>query len=142
MKSINKSANFQCSMFCRIVLSLHTLKEMQYLKKNKQPHLSPKHTSFEFIWLNTTKSIRSVIIYICIKYIPFFSGIPSVSVTYSAIWGFGEVITSTCLNISSQLDNLQELLEETLAKNCQMLKMNATVQFTHSFLAFQVYLSI
>lgn len=71
-----------------------------------------------------------------------FPGIPSVSVTYSAIWVFGEVFTSKCSNISSLLDNLQETLEETLAQNCRLLNINATVQFTHSFLAFEVCLSI
>uniref|UniRef100_A0A8W8JH20 Sushi domain-containing protein n=1 Tax=Magallana gigas TaxID=29159 RepID=A0A8W8JH20_MAGGI len=65
--------------------------------------------------------------------------IPLVSVTYSAIWVFDEVVISVCANISSRLDNLREVLEETLAKNCQMLNINATVQFTHSFLAFQVH---
>nr|XP_034332899.1 uncharacterized protein LOC105346326 [Crassostrea gigas] len=64
--------------------------------------------------------------------------IPSVSVTYSAIWVFDEVVTSACGNISSRLDNLREVLEETLANNCQLLNINATVQFTHLFLTFQV----
>lgn len=112
--------------------------------------MRPNYTSFEFIRLNTTKSIPSVNtgkytehvniqVFICMKYFPFFfPGIPSVSVTYSAIWAFGEVLRSNCSNISSLLDNLQETLEETLAQNCRLLKINATVQFTNSFLAFQV----
>lgn len=65
--------------------------------------------------------------------------IPLVSVTYSAIWVFSEIIPSNCSNISSRLHNLQEALEETLAQNCLLLKINATVQFTHSFLSFQVH---
>lgn len=75
-------------------------------------------------------------------WIPMLSSckrIPLVSVTYSAIWVFGEIITTNCPNISSRLNNLQETLEGTLAHNCRLLKINATVQFTHSFLAFQVH---
>uniref|UniRef100_A0A8W8JKN8 Sushi domain-containing protein n=1 Tax=Magallana gigas TaxID=29159 RepID=A0A8W8JKN8_MAGGI len=41
--------------------------------------------------------------------------IPSVSVTYSAIWVFDEVVTSACGNISSRLDNLREVQTNFIA---------------------------
>lgn len=44
-----------------------------------------------------------------------YIGIPVVNVTYSAIWTFAEIVTSTCSNISLRLDNVKEVLEETLS---------------------------
>lgn len=63
---------------------------------------------------------------------------PLVFVHYSAIWNFTEVLPSKCPNISKRLDTLKDLLEKTLAENCKELDINATVQFTYSFLSFQV----
>lgn len=65
-------------------------------------------------------------------------GNPLVFVHYSAIWNFTEVLPSKCPNISKRLDTLKDLLEKTLAENCKELDINATVQFTYSFLSFQV----
>lgn len=73
----------------------------------------------------------------CMKYF-FFSGHPLVSVKYSAIRILNEVLPSTCDNISTRLDNMKELLEKMLAENCYSLNVKASVQLTHSFLAFQV----
>lgn len=63
-------------------------------------------------------------------------GIPLVSVTYLAIWTFIDVLPSTCKDISSRLDSLKD----KLANYCRFLNINATVQFTYSFVAFQVFL--
>lgn len=71
-----------------------------------------------------------------------FLGIPLIFVTYSASWDFAGVLTSACKNISLQLDSLQELLEETLTKRCQLLNVNTTAQFTYSFLDIMIYLFI
>lgn len=60
--------------------------------------------------------------------------IPLVSVTYLAIWTFIDVLPSTCKDISSRLDSLKD----KLANYCRFLNINATVQFTYSFVAFQV----
>lgn len=65
-------------------------------------------------------------------------GNPLVFVHYSAIWSLTEVIPSKCPNISTRLIKLKDILEKTLAENCQELGVNATVQFTYSFLSFQV----
>lgn len=66
------------------------------------------------------------------------SGNPLVFVHYSAIWSLTEVLPSNCPNISTRLIKLKDILEKTLAENCQELDVNATVQFTYSFLSFQV----
>lgn len=63
-------------------------------------------------------------------------GIPLVSVTYLAIWTFIDVLPSTCKDTSSRLDSLKD----KLANYCRFLNINATVQFTYSFVAFQVFL--
>lgn len=63
---------------------------------------------------------------------------PLVFVHYSAIWRITEVLPSICPNISTRLDTLKDMLEKTLAESCQTLDVNATVQFTYSFLSFQV----
>lgn len=67
-----------------------------------------------------------------------YIGIPVVNVTYSAMWTFAEILTSTCNNISSRLDNVEEVLEETLSRNCWLLNINSTVKFTYSLFAFTV----
>lgn len=69
----------------------------------------------------------------------FISGNPLVSVKYLAIRSFSEVIPSKCDNISSRLDSMKEMLEKTIAERCYLLNVSATVQFTYSFLSFQVY---
>lgn len=74
----------------------------------------------------------------CMNISSFFSGHPLVSVKYSALWILNEVLPSTCDNISTRLDNMKELLEKMLAENCYSLNVKASVQLTHSFLAFQV----
>lgn len=63
---------------------------------------------------------------------------PLVFVHYSAIWRLTDVLPSKCPNISTRLDKFKDMLEKTLAENCQELDVNATVQFTFSFLTFQV----
>lgn len=65
-------------------------------------------------------------------------GNPLVFVHYSAIWRLTDVLPSKCPNISTRLDKFKDMLEKTLAENCQELDVNATVQFTFSFLTFQV----
>lgn len=65
-------------------------------------------------------------------------GNPLVFVHYSAIWSITEVLPSKCPNISTRLDRFKDILEKTLAENCQEFDVNATVQFTYSFLSFQV----
>lgn len=64
--------------------------------------------------------------------------IPVVNVTYSAIWTSAEIVTSTCSNISSRLDNVKEVLEETLSGNCRLLNIKSTVMLTYSLFAFKV----
>lgn len=65
-------------------------------------------------------------------------GNPLVFVHYSAIWSITEVLPSKCPNISTRLDSFKDILEKTLAEKCQEFGVNATVQFTYSFLSFQV----
>lgn len=67
-----------------------------------------------------------------------YIGIPVLNVTYSAMWTFAEIVTSTCYNISSRLDDVKEVLEETLSRNCFLLKIKSTVMFTYSLFAFTV----
>lgn len=67
-----------------------------------------------------------------------YIGIPVVNVTYSAIWTSAEIVTSTCSNISSRLDNVKEVLEETLSGNCRLLNIKSTVMLTYSLFAFKV----
>lgn len=65
-------------------------------------------------------------------------GLPLVFVHYYAVWTLTDVLPSKCPNISTRLDTHKDLLEKTLAKGCQELGVNGTVQFTYSFLSFQV----
>lgn len=65
-------------------------------------------------------------------------GLPLVFVHYYAVWTLTDVLPSKCPNISTRLDTHKDLLEKTLAEKCQELGVNATVQFTYSFLSFQV----
>lgn len=67
-----------------------------------------------------------------------YIGIPVVNIAYSAIWTSAEIVTSTCSNISSRLDNVKEVLEETLSGNCRLLNIKSTVMFTYSLFAFKV----
>lgn len=85
------------------------------------------------------------LIHVCvnvyIKQLPFFlTGVPVVSVIYSAVWNFSEIQPSNCNNISIRLDNLKEELEEKFANRCQDIYINATVQFRYSFLSFKGYI--
>lgn len=73
------------------------------------------------------------------RHLFFFTGVPVVSITYSADWIFLEIQPSNCNNISIRLVNLKEELEEAFAKRCQEMNINATVQFRYSFLSFTVY---
>lgn len=65
-------------------------------------------------------------------------GLPLVFVHYNAVWTLTEVLPSKCPNISTRLDMLKNMLEKMIAEKCQELDINATVQFTYSFLSFQV----
>lgn len=69
-----------------------------------------------------------------------FTGVPVVSVTYSAVWSFLEIPPFNCNNISLRLDNLKEELEREFANRCHKINTNATVQFEYSFLSFKVYI--
>lgn len=73
-----------------------------------------------------------------IKQLFFYTDVPVVFVTYSAVWNFSEIRPSNCNNISILLGNLKEELEEGFANRCQLLNINATVQFRYSFLSFMV----
>lgn len=65
----------------------------------------------------------------------FSSGIPLVSVMYSAIWTFTDVLPRKCKDISSRLDNLKDIF----TNYCHLLDIDSIVQLTYSFLVFQVY---
>lgn len=65
-------------------------------------------------------------------------GIPIVSVTYLVTWRFENVIPSNCGNIARRLDDSVERLVDTFTYQCQSLNIDATVQFTYSFLSFLV----
>lgn len=69
-----------------------------------------------------------------------FTGVPVVSVTYSAVWSFSEIPPLNCNNISIRLDNLKEELEKKFANQCQEMNISATVQFEYSFISFTVYI--
>lgn len=70
------------------------------------------------------------------RHLFFFTGVPVVSITYSADWIFLEIQPSNCNNISIRLVNLKEELEEAFAKRCQEMNINATVQFRSFFYHF------
>lgn len=78
-----------------------------------------------------------------IKHLVFlFTGVPVVSVTYSAVWSFSEIRPLDCNNISLRLDNLKKELEKEFANRCHEINIIATVQFEYSFSSLTVYIDI
>lgn len=71
-----------------------------------------------------------------------FTGVPVVSVTYSAVWSFLEIRPLDCNNISIRLDNLNKELEKEFANRCHEINIIATVQFEYSFSTLTVYIDI
>nr|XP_034332888.1 uncharacterized protein LOC117691278 isoform X3 [Crassostrea gigas]XP_034332889.1 uncharacterized protein LOC117691278 isoform X3 [Crassostrea gigas] len=53
-------------------------------------------------------------------------------------WKFDAYVINLQANISSRLDNVKEVLEETLSGNCRLLNIKSTVMFTYSMFAFKV----
>lgn len=80
----------------------------------------------------------------CLYQTPFFlfTGVPVVSVTYSAVWRFSEIRPLDCNNISLRLDNLKKELEKNFANRCHEINIIATVQFEYSFSSLTVYIDI
>lgn len=72
----------------------------------------------------------------CNIFLHFLSGLPEVSITYSAKWNFPGFLPSNCSNISARLDDLEEETVDIFANGCQILGViHATVQFNYSFIA-------
>lgn len=68
-----------------------------------------------------------------------YTGIPVVTVTYSAIWEFQNILPFTCNNIRTRLHEKEEELEDTCLRQCQFgFNINVTTKFTYSTLAFFV----
>lgn len=75
----------------------------------------------------------------------FFSlhlAIPEVSVTYSTIWNFTDIIPYFCGNISTHLNTSTPILEETFVNQCQNLIIHRSVKIAFSTLAFTVSFSV
>lgn len=77
----------------------------------------------------------SLFFILCFKII---IGIPDLYIEYAAIWRFYNVIPNNCANITIQLNNAENMLEEAFSKACQYLFENLTVHFTFETLAFTV----
>lgn len=88
--------------------------------------------NIHWIWAQECFSVNTT----CNIFLHFLSGLPVVSITYSAQWNFPEYLPSNCSNISARLDDLEEETGEIFANRCQLLgEINATVQFNYCFLA-------
>lgn len=68
--------------------------------------------------------------------------IPEVSVTYSTIWNFTDIIPYFCGNISTHLNTSTPILEETFVNQCQNLIIHRSVKIAFSTLAFTVSFSV
>lgn len=73
----------------------------------------------------------------------FISGLPVVSITYSAQWIFAEIVPSKCSNIATRLDDLEKEIVDIFANGCQEINgISASVQFNYSFMAFTVNIHV